>query len=82
MSFSESMKQIESICRTLEEENLPLEEAIKLYREGAERLRGCREYLEQVEQEVLLVGENLAMAPFEEERTEEDKEREGEELRG
>lgn len=74
MHFSESMKQIESICRTLEEENLPLEEALKLYREGAEKLRSCREYLEQVEQEVLLVGENLAITPFGEEKTQEKEE--------
>jgi exodeoxyribonuclease VII small subunit len=80
MSFSESMKQIESICRTLEEENLPLEEALKLYREGAEKLRGCREYLEQVEQEVLLVGENLAITPFGEERAQEEEKEE--DLRG
>ena len=80
MRFSESMKQIESICRTLEEETLPLEEALKLYREGAEKLRGCREYLEQVEQEVLLVGKNLTITPFGEERAQEDSEEE--DLRG
>jgi len=74
------MKQIESICRTLEEETLPLEEALKLYREGAEKLRGCREYLEQVEQEVLLVGKNLTITPFGEERAQEDSEEE--DLRG
>jgi exodeoxyribonuclease VII small subunit len=78
------MKQIESICRTLEAENLPLEEALKLYREGAEKLKSCRKYLEQVEQEVFLVGENLAVTPFEEEVTEEQKikEEEEEDLRG
>ena len=65
MIFSESMKRIEAICHALEEENLPLEEALKLYREGMEKIRGCKEYLEQVEQEVVLVGENLELTPFE-----------------
>jgi exodeoxyribonuclease VII small subunit len=64
MTFSESMKQVEAICHALEEETLPLEETLKLYKEGMEKLRECKNYLEQVEQEVLLVGENLELTPF------------------
>jgi exodeoxyribonuclease VII small subunit len=74
MTFSESMKQIEAICHALEGENLPLEEALKLYREGTEKLRQCREYLEKVEQEVLLVGESLEKTPFDTELSEREKE--------
>jgi len=58
VSFSEDIQQLELIIRRLEEERMPLEEALSLFRRGTEVLRGCRSFLREASQEIRLLSEN------------------------
>ena len=55
--FSEQMERLEAIVRKLEAEDLDLDEALKLFEEGVERLRVAREQLAQAELKVKKVLE-------------------------
>ena len=50
--FEVSMKRLEEIVKALEEPDLPLEEGMRLYREGAACSRFCRQRLEQARHEL------------------------------
>jgi exodeoxyribonuclease VII small subunit len=50
--FAEQLERLEAIVRRLESEDLDLDEALKLFEEGVERLRGAREQLTQAELKV------------------------------
>ena len=43
--FSKQLERLEAIVRRLESEDLDLDEALKLFEEGVERLRVAREQL-------------------------------------
>ncbi len=55
--FSEQLERLETIVRKLEAEDLDLDEALKLFEEGVERLRVAREQLTQAELKVKKVLE-------------------------
>jgi exodeoxyribonuclease VII small subunit len=55
--FSEQLERLEAIVRRLEAEDLGLDEALKLFEEGVERLRVAREQLVQAELKVKKVLE-------------------------
>jgi len=55
--FGEQMERLEAIVRRLEAEDLSLDEALKLFAEGVERLRAAREQLAQAELKVKKVLE-------------------------
>ncbi|MGH7530866.1 MAG: exodeoxyribonuclease VII small subunit [Gemmatimonadales bacterium] len=48
-AFSEQLQRLEAIVRRLESEDLDLDEALRLFEEGIERLRVAREQLAQAE---------------------------------
>ena len=50
--FGEQLERLEAIVRKLEAEDLDLDEALKLFEEGVERLRAAREQLTQAEGKV------------------------------
>lgn len=50
--FEESMKRLEEIIAALEDPEIPLEEAMRLYKEGAQCSRFCREKLEKARHEL------------------------------
>ena len=50
--FAEQLERLEAIVRKLEAEDLDLDEALKLFEEGVERLRAAREQLTQAEVKV------------------------------
>ena len=54
MKFEEGMQQLAEITAKLEEGGLPLEEAVRLYGEGAKLADACRKELEQAK---LIVSE-------------------------
>ena len=47
--FGEQLERLEAIVRRLEAEDLDLDEALKLFEEGVERLRAAREQLAEAE---------------------------------
>jgi exodeoxyribonuclease VII small subunit len=56
-AFSEQLQRLDAIVRRLEAEDLDLDEALKLFEEGVERLRAAREQLAQAELKVKKVLE-------------------------
>lgn len=69
--FETAMARLEEIVQELEQGELPLEQALKLFEEGTKLSRFCAKRLEEAEQrvEVLLKdkGGKLSARPFEEE---------------
>ncbi len=51
-SFAQQLERLEEIVRRLEAENLDLDEALRLFEEGVERLRAARERLTAAEAKV------------------------------
>lgn len=66
--FEKSLARLEEIVRRLENANLTLEDAMKLFEEGVELSRACQKQLEESEGrvEVLLkkANEKLVAEPF------------------
>ncbi len=52
MDFGKELERLEAIVRRLEGEDLDLDEALKLFEEGVERLRAAREQLAQADVKV------------------------------
>ncbi len=50
MNFETAFKELESRVQKLEEENLPLEEALKVFEEGVALTRFCNQALNAAEQ--------------------------------
>ena len=58
-SFEQSMEQLEEVVRLLEQGNVPLEEAIELYKRGMTLSKSCHETLQQAEEQLItLVDRN------------------------
>jgi exodeoxyribonuclease VII small subunit len=57
--FAKQVERLEAIVRQLEAEDLDLDQALKLFEEGIERLRAARELLAQADAKVkeVLKGE-------------------------
>lgn len=52
LSFEEAMNQLEQIVDRLEEGDVPLEEAIAIYKEGMELSKLCHDKLKNVEEQL------------------------------
>jgi exodeoxyribonuclease VII small subunit len=74
-AFEQSLARLEEIVRKLENANVPLDEAMKLFEEGMQLSRDCQKQLEQAEArvEILLkkAGGEMTAQPFEPEGEEE-----------
>lgn len=55
MSFEKSLKKIDDIIENLSSGEVPLEEALELYRSGADELAKCKKMLENAEKTVMKV---------------------------
>ncbi|MDZ7805842.1 MAG: exodeoxyribonuclease VII small subunit [Gracilimonas sp.] len=56
-SFEEALKKLETIVEELENEDITLEDSVKLYEEGVKMSRFCTEILEQAELRIEQVNE-------------------------
>ncbi len=64
-SFAAAMTDLEEIVRKLEQGDVPLEEAIDLYKKGMELSQFCHEKLTNAEQQLIsIVGEDGSKQPF------------------
>jgi exodeoxyribonuclease VII small subunit len=64
-TFAQSMTDLEQIVRRLEQGDVPLEEAIDLYKKGMELSKQCHDQLAQAEQQLIsIVGEDGSKQPF------------------
>ena len=64
--FAEAMGELENIVRKLEQGDVPLEEAIDLYKKGMELSHFCHEKLQNAEKQLIsIVNEQGDKEPFE-----------------
>lgn len=56
-NFEDSMKRLDEIIAKLEEENIDLDESIKLYQEGIELTSACYNRLNEVEKQSIKILE-------------------------
>ena len=52
-SFEQSIDRLDAIVRSLEQGNVPLEQALKLFQEGTGLVKSCDEMLTKAELEVV-----------------------------
>lgn len=57
LSFEEALKTLESIVEQLENNEITLEDSVKLYEEGVKMSKFCTEILEQAELRIEQVNE-------------------------
>lgn len=55
LTFEEAMNQLEEIVDRLEEGDVPLEEAIAIYKEGMELSKLCHDKLKSVEEQLATI---------------------------
>lgn len=63
MNFETAFKELETRVKKLEEENLPLEEALKVFEEGIMLVRFCNQSLDAAEQRLQELTANAAGEP-------------------
>ena len=52
-TFEQSITRLDEIVRQLEQGNVPLEDALKLFQEGTALVRSCNEQLDRAQLEVV-----------------------------
>lgn len=55
MSFEKTLEKIDGIIEDLSSGDIPLEEALELYKSGADELAKCRKMLENAEKTVMKI---------------------------
>jgi exodeoxyribonuclease VII small subunit len=60
-NFEESMKRLKDIVSKLEDDTLPLDEGLELYREGCELAKKLKIYIENAKQKVEVFSEELTL---------------------
>ena len=68
-SFEQSIERLDAIVKSLEQGNVPLEQALKLFQEGTGLVRSCDEMLSKAELEVVKLMKGADGAPVETEYT-------------
>ena len=64
-SFEDRLRRLQEVVAALENGELPLEDSVRLYKEGLTLSRSCREQLEKARNEVRLLTEE-GLEPFDE----------------
>lgn len=70
-TFEDRLRRLQEIVAALENGDLPLEDSVKLYKEGLALSRACREQVEKARNEVRLLTEE-GLEPFDETRLDEE----------
>ena len=55
MKFGEKLERLDEILLKLEQEKIPLEDALSLFENGITLIRDCRSILKEVEQKISLL---------------------------
>lgn len=58
-TFEEKMKRLEQVVRAMERGDVPLEESLKMFREGTELVQSCSKILDEAQ----LMVKKIASAP-------------------
>lgn len=70
-TFEENMLRLEQIVRVMERGDVPLEESLKLFQEGADLVRKCGKLLDDAELKVKKISVSADGSPVEENFTDE-----------
>lgn len=65
-TFEENMMRLEQIVRAMERGDVPLEESLKLFREGTELVERCGKLLDEAELQVKKIATDAEGRPVEE----------------
>ena len=65
-TFENKLRRLEQIVRTMEKGDVPLDESMKLFREGTELVRSCSKRLDEAELQVKMVLSDESGNPVEE----------------
>ena len=66
MTFEQSMQRLEQIVRAMERGDVPLEESLKLFREGTALVETCGKLLDEAELQVKKIVTAADGSPLEE----------------
>ena len=69
VSFEKSIERLDAIVRSLEQGNVPLEQALKLFQAGTGLVKTCDEMLSEAELQVVKLMKGADGAPVETEYT-------------
>lgn len=58
-SFEEKLARLQEIVRKLENQDLPLEEGLALFKEGSELAKSCRHNLEQARHKIQIYAQGM-----------------------
>jgi exodeoxyribonuclease VII small subunit len=64
MRFDENLEELDKILKSLEEGQLPLDEALSMFERGVVLIRESRKFLNETEQKVTLLTQDGKEAPF------------------
>lgn len=65
VSFDQAIQQLEEIVRQLEQGDVPLEDAISLYKQGMELSTVCHDKLQNAEKQLIsIMDDNGEKVPF------------------
>lgn len=59
MTYDQATKRLEEIVKVLENEQTPIEESLKLFKEGIELTQFCSTKLKDIENEIIIIQESL-----------------------
>ena len=65
-TFEESMQRLEQIVRAMERGDVPLDESLKLFREGTQLVESCGKLLDEAELQVKKISTAADGSPVEE----------------
>lgn len=65
-TFEENMQRLDQIVRTMERGDAPLDELLKLFREGTELVESCGKLLDEAELEIKKVMSGAGEIPVQE----------------
>ena len=65
-TFEENMQRLEQIVRSIERGDVPLEDSLKLFREGTELVESCGKLLDEAEMQVVKIATDTQGRPVEE----------------
>ncbi|MDE7431758.1 MAG: exodeoxyribonuclease VII small subunit [Lachnospiraceae bacterium] len=57
-TLEQSLEELSKIIEQMDREDIPLEEAFKLYNQGVKLCKSCNDKIEKVEKQLEIIGEN------------------------
>lgn len=56
-TLEESFKKLDEILKSLEQPDISLDEALKIYNEGINLVKNCNEQLDKVEKQIIVLND-------------------------